>query len=84
MILTALAIAPTMLSPKQRSKGIALFGFTAVFGPVIGGYLTEAYSWHYAFFIDVPLGLDLLVQSPGKDRGPCNSNSNCAFGTVLE
>ena len=65
MIPTALTIVATKLSPQQRSKGVALFGFTAVFGPVagpiVGGYLTEAYSWHYAFFINVPLGLGLLV-----------------------
>ena len=65
MIPTALTIVSTMLSPEQRSKGLALFGFTAVVGPVagpiIGGYLTEAYSWHYAFFINVPLGIGLLI-----------------------
>ena len=74
MIPTALTIVATMLSPEQRSKGIALFGFTAVFGPVagpiVGGYLTEAYSWHYAFFINVPLGIGLfallLIGLPAK------------------
>ena len=65
MIPTALTIVSTMLSPDQRAKGIALFGFTAVFGPVagpiLGGYLTETYSWHYAFFINVPIGIALLA-----------------------
>lgn len=65
MIPTALTIVATMLPPAQRSIGIALFGFTAVFGPVagpiLGGYLTENYSWHYAFFINVPLGVGLLA-----------------------
>ena len=65
MIPTALTIVSTMLSSKQRANGLALFGFTAVFGPVagpiVGGYLTEAYSWHYAFFINVPLGIGLFA-----------------------
>ncbi len=65
MIPTALTIVSTMLPPAQRSIGIALFGFTAVFGPVagpiLGGYLTENYSWHYAFFINIPLGVGLLA-----------------------
>ncbi len=65
MIPTALTIVSTMRPPEQRAKGIALFGFTAVFGPVagpiLGGYLTETYSWHYAFFINVPLGIGLLA-----------------------
>ena len=65
MIPTALTIVSTMLSPGQRANGIALFGFTVivgpVIGPIIGGYLTQAYSWHYIFFINLPLGLGLLV-----------------------
>ncbi len=65
MIPTALTIVSTRLSPQQRAKGIALFGFTVVVGPVagpiVGGYLTEAYSWHYIFFINLPLGVGLLA-----------------------
>ncbi|WP_302480012.1 DHA2 family efflux MFS transporter permease subunit [Sphingomonas bacterium] len=65
MIPTALTIVSTMLSPGQRAKGIALFGFTVVVGPVagpiVGGYLTEIYSWHYIFFINVPISAALLV-----------------------
>ena len=65
MIPTALTIVSTMLSPQQRAKGIALFGFTVVVGPVagpiVGGYLTETFSWHYIFFINLPLGLGLLA-----------------------
>jgi MFS transporter, DHA2 family, multidrug resistance protein len=64
MIPTALTIVATMLPPSQRPVGLALFGFTTVFGPVagpiLGGYLTENFSWHYAFFINVPLGIGLL------------------------
>ena len=65
MIPTALTIVSTMLSPAQRANGVALFGFTViggpVIGPIVGGYLTEAYSWHYIFFINLPIGLALLV-----------------------
>lgn len=65
MIPTALTIVSTMLTPQQRSTGIALFGFTVVVGPVagpiVGGYLTETYSWHYIFFINLPLGIGLLA-----------------------
>lgn len=64
MIPTALTIVSTRLPPKQRPIGIALFGFTAVSGPVLGpllgGYLTEHASWHYAFFINLPVSLLLL------------------------
>ncbi len=64
MIPTALTIVSTRLPPGQRPLGIALFGMTAVLGPVIGpvlgGWLTENISWHYAFFMNLPIGIGLL------------------------
>ncbi|MBT9385668.1 DHA2 family efflux MFS transporter permease subunit [Pseudooceanicola sp. CBS1P-1] len=63
MIPTAMTIVSTRLPPAQRPVGMALFGFTAVMGPVLGpllgGWLTEAVSWHYAFFINLPVGIFL-------------------------
>jgi DHA2 family multidrug resistance protein len=32
-----------------------------VLGPLAGGWLTENFSWHYAFFINVPVCLALMV-----------------------
>ena len=65
MIPTALTIVSTRLPPKQQSIGVALFGMTAVLGPVIGpvlgGWLTENISWHYAFFLNLPIGIGLLT-----------------------
>lgn len=65
MIPTALTIVSTRLPPAQQPIGIALFGLTAVLGPVlgplIGGWLTENVSWHYAFFLNLPIGLGLLA-----------------------
>ncbi len=65
LIPTALTIVATRLPPAQQPIGTALFGVTAIFGPVagpvVGGYLTENLSWHYAFFINVPIGVALLV-----------------------
>lgn len=63
MIPTALSIVATRLPARQQPIGIALFGMTAVMGPVagpvLGGWLTENLSWHYAFFINVPIGAAL-------------------------
>ena len=44
---------------------MALFGIAVmvgpVLGPVLGGWLTENYSWRYVFYINLPIGiLDLL------------------------
>jgi len=65
MIPMALIIVATRLSPSQQPLGIALFGMTAVLGPVlgpvIGGWMTEHISWHYAFFLNLPIGIGLVA-----------------------
>ena len=65
LIPTALSIVAKRLPRGQQPIGTALFGATAVIGPVLGpvlgGYLTEHISWHYAFFINLPIGIGLLV-----------------------
>jgi DHA2 family multidrug resistance protein len=59
MIPTAQTIIAQRLPPAQQPIGIAAFGVTAILGPVlgplIGGWLTENISWHYAFFINLPI-----------------------------
>ena len=59
MIPTAMTIIATRLPLRQQPVGTAVFGVTAILGPVmgplIGGSLTESLSWHYAFFLNVPV-----------------------------
>src|SRR5260370_24310350 len=48
--------------PKERQgSAMALWGVAVmagpVLGPVLGGCLTEAYSWRYVFFINLPIGV---------------------------
>lgn len=65
LIPTAMTIIATRLPPAQQPIGTALFGLTAILGPVLGpllgGWLTENLSWHYAFFINVPICAVLVV-----------------------
>ncbi|MFN3425886.1 MAG: MFS transporter, partial [Novosphingobium meiothermophilum] len=66
LIPTAMTIVAKRLPPHQQPIGMALFGTTVILGPVmgplIGGWLTENLSWHYAFFVNVPVcGLLLLL-----------------------
>lgn len=65
LIPTAMTIIATRLPRDQQPIGNAMFGMTAILGPVIGpvlgGWLTENVSWHYAFFINLPIGFALLT-----------------------
>ena len=51
--------------PAKRALAFSLYGFTIVtapaIGPVLGGYLTDHYSWHWIFFINLPFGLLSLI-----------------------
>jgi MFS transporter, DHA2 family, multidrug resistance protein len=46
---------------EKRALAIALWGVTVllapIFGPVIGGWLVDNYSWHWIFLINLPIGL---------------------------
>ncbi|WP_343609704.1 MDR family MFS transporter [Novosphingobium sp.] len=65
LIPTAQTIIAMRLPRSQQPIGIAAFGVTAVMGPVmgplIGGWLTENVSWHYAFFLNLPVCIALLA-----------------------
>src|SRR6202789_922321 len=52
--------------PKaQQGSAMALWSTAVmvgpVLGPVLGGWLTSAYSWRYVFYINVPIGIASLV-----------------------
>jgi EmrB/QacA subfamily drug resistance transporter len=61
----ALAVIGDLFSPAERGKyqGLfaAVFGFSALIGPALGGFLTDTFSWHAIFYINVPVGLLSLV-----------------------
>ena len=61
----ALAVIGDLFTPKERGKyqGLfgAVFGIAFVAGPLIGGWLTENLSWHWIFYVNIPIGIVALV-----------------------
>jgi DHA2 family multidrug resistance protein len=55
------AILLESFPPAKRGAAMAVFAFgvvvAPVLGPTLGGYLTDTYSWRYAFYINIPIGL---------------------------
>ena len=73
LIPTAITIVRIRLPKAQQPVGIALFGLTATFGPAIGptigGWLTDNFSWHYIFYLNlVPGPIAILCQLSALDR----------------
>jgi DHA2 family multidrug resistance protein len=54
------AILLESFPPRKRGMAMAVFAFGVVvapiLGPTLGGWLTDTYSWRYAFYINIPVG----------------------------
>ena len=62
---TEQAILRQTFPPKEQGMAMALFGMAVVlgpaFGPTLGGYIVDNYSWPWIFFINVPIGIISLM-----------------------
>ncbi len=38
-----------------------LFGLSSIIGPTLGGYITDTLSWHWVFFVNIPLGILIVI-----------------------
>lgn len=61
----SLALISANFSKSERGRAIGTWsGFTSItaaVGPVLGGWFTEHRSWRWVFFINVPMGLGVLL-----------------------
>jgi DHA2 family multidrug resistance protein len=51
--------------PEKRAQAFALYGLAVIvaptIGPAMGGYITDNWSWHWIFLINVPVGIISLL-----------------------
>ncbi len=65
MMANAFTVIGDLFPPADRGKFqgyiSGVFGISSVFGPTLGGFLTDSLSWHWVFFINIPLGLLIIL-----------------------
>jgi EmrB/QacA subfamily drug resistance transporter len=76
--------------PRDQAKAIGIYSFVAAAGAsiglLLGGVLTQALSWHWIFFVNVPIGVVTALAAARvveKDEGIGLSKGADAFGAVL-
>lgn len=61
LLSTAQSIIGDAFPPEEAATGVAIFGMGMMLGPaigpVLGGYITDNWSWHWIFFINLPIGI---------------------------
>src|SRR5262249_17371985 len=59
----AQSILADSFAPAERGMAFAFYGIAVVFapaiGPTLGGWITDNYSWHWIFLINVPIRIGL-------------------------
>lgn len=74
---TAFAIPADLFAPAERARYMGLFGaafgLSSVVGPFVGGLLTDNFSWHWVFYVNLPIGLIalafIIAKMPKLDSG---------------
>ena len=61
----AIAVVGDLFTPRERGKwqGLtgAVWGFSAIVGPTLGGWITENTSWRWVFYVNLPIGIIAML-----------------------
>ena len=83
-----LAIIVTEFPEKaEQAKAMGMYAFVSAGGGSIGllagGALTQSLSWHWIFFVNVPIGVIAFVLGSAADRGEPRASASPAASTSL-
>jgi MFS transporter, DHA2 family, multidrug resistance protein len=61
------AVLLESFEPQERGKAMGFWGLgivvAPIIGPVVGGWLTETYSWRWVFYINLPVGVASMIMT---------------------
>lgn len=67
LLSTAQTIIIGAFPPEKIGTASAIFGMGIIlgptFGPTLGGYITDNFSWHWIFFVNIPIGITASILS---------------------
>jgi len=80
--------------PEKRSMSMAAYGLgvvvAPVLGPTLGGWLTDTWSWRYAFYINIPVGILAVIMvsrfvhdPPFIKNAKVGAFDNIGFGLLI-
>ena len=61
MMVNAQAIIGDIFAPAERGRwqglNMSMYGLATIAGPLLGGWLTDNFSWRWVFYINIPIGI---------------------------
>ena len=67
LLSTSQAVLYEVFPPEEYGTAMAIFGMGVMvgptLGPTLGGYITDAFSWRWIFYINLPFGIAALLLS---------------------
>jgi multidrug resistance protein len=59
------AMIGDIFPPEERAKNTGIvfsaFGLASVIGPLLGGAITDSFSWRWVFYINIPIGIIFII-----------------------
>ena len=64
LLANSFAAVGDLFAPAERGKYqgfvAAMFGLSSVVGPTLGGFITDLLSWHWIFYVNIPIGVPVI------------------------